>query len=73
MASPIMSLEQFAALEGWVEAAAKLAGLNVGKPGVNHATVITDVYRKRMRAMQLLTGAKPPQVQPEPDDGSDLA
>lgn len=62
MANPIMSLEQFAALEGWMEAASKLAGLKVGKPGVDHATVITDVYQKRMRAVQVLTGAKPPTV-----------
>lgn len=71
MAKPIMDLEQFAALEGWLEAAAKLAGLQVGKPGVSHAPVITEVYRARMRAMTLLTGVKPPKV--EPDDGSDLA
>lgn len=65
-----LTLQQFAALEAWVEAAAKLAGLNVGKPGVQHAPVITEVYKARQRAMQLLTGAKPTA---EPEDDSDLA
>ena len=74
MAKPIMSLEQFAALEAWLEAAAQLAGLKMCNPRANHATVVTDMYQKRMRAMSLLTGAKPPPnyVPPE-DDASDLA
>lgn len=64
----LISLEQFSALEAWVEAASKLAGLQVGKPGVSHAAVITEVYKKRMRAMQMLTGAKPPATASDDED-----
>lgn len=55
----LLSLEQFAAVEAWFEAMAKLAGLTA-KTGQPHAPLITDVYQKRARAMLLLTGAKPP-------------
>jgi len=69
----LISLEQFSALEAWVEAASKLAGLQVGKPGVSHAVVITEVYKKRMRAMQALTGAKPPTTELDAEDPHGVA
>ncbi|CAB4198800.1 hypothetical protein UFOVP1324_27 [uncultured Caudovirales phage] len=62
MAAPVMSLEQFASIESWMEAFLKLA---VRKPGDNYADLITAVYRSRMRAMLLLTGAKPPYLDKE--------
>lgn len=52
----LLSLEQFAALESWVEAMMRYSHK---RPGGPHAPLVTDIYQKRMRAMQLLTGAAP--------------
>lgn len=52
-----ITLEQFAAIEGWMEAYLRYA---LKPQHENHAPLITDVYRKRQRAMFLLTGAMPP-------------
>lgn len=69
----LLSLEQFAALESWVEAMMRYSHK---KPGGPHAPLVTDIYQKRMRAMELLTGAKPPTteaVAPPEDDFDDIA
>jgi hypothetical protein len=62
VASPVLSLEQFASIEAWMEAFLKLS---LRTPGDNYADLITAVYRSRMRAMLLLTGAKPPYLDKE--------
>ena len=66
----VLSLEQFASIESWMEAFLKLA---VRTPGANYSDLVTDVYRKRMRAMFLLTGAKPPLADKEAEEEFRLA
>lgn len=70
----LLSLEQFAAVEAWFEAMARLAGLTV-KTGQPHAPLVTEVYQKRARAMLLLTGAKAPtsKTGAAEDDYADIA
>lgn len=53
----LLSLEQFASIEAWMEAYLRYA---LRPPGENQAPLLTDVYRKRQRAMHLLTGQMPP-------------
>lgn len=52
-----ITLEQFASIEAWMEAYLRYA---LKPQHENHAPLLTDVYRKRQRAMFLLTGAMPP-------------
>lgn len=52
-----LSLEQFAAVEAWVEALFRYA---LKHQSDNHAPLLTDVYRHRQRAVMLLTGSAPP-------------
>lgn len=58
----VLSLEQFAAIEAWMEAFLKFSSR---LPGDNYADLITAVYRNRQRAMVLLTGAKFPAIDKE--------
>lgn len=73
-----LSVDQFIALETWVEACAALAALSPLSFGpdwnAKKAKLHTDRHRARQRAFTLLTGIEAPLIdaQPESED-NDLA